>query len=39
LDLKNDKGSVSEGANGKPDCTFVMMDKHVMEMTEGKLKP
>ena len=39
LDLKNKKGSLESGAVGKADCTFVLLDSHLMEMAAGKLKP
>ena len=39
VDLKNGNGKVSFEKEGKPDCTFVMLDADFGKMAQGKLKP
>lgn len=39
VDLKNGNGKISFEKEGKPDCTFVMLDSDFMKMVAGKLKP
>jgi hypothetical protein len=39
LDLKNGKGSMKKGKEGEANCTFMLLDDHLIEMASGKLKP
>ena len=39
VDLKNGNGNVTFSRDGKPDCTFIMLDADFVKMSEGKLKP
>lgn len=39
LDVKNDKGSVSEGETIKPECTLELSDSDFLDMTQGKADP
>ena len=39
VDLKNGKGKITFDKEGKPDCTFVMLDADFMKLVGGKLKP
>lgn len=37
VDLKNGSGSVSDGAQGKPDCTLTLADDDFVGMMTGKI--
>jgi 3-hydroxyacyl-CoA dehydrogenase/3a,7a,12a-trihydroxy-5b-cholest-24-enoyl-CoA hydratase len=39
LDVKNGKGSVTEGETEKPECTLELSDSDFMDMTSGKADP
>jgi 3-hydroxyacyl-CoA dehydrogenase/3a,7a,12a-trihydroxy-5b-cholest-24-enoyl-CoA hydratase len=39
MDLKNGKGSVSEGETAKPDCTLELSQADFLGMATGKLNP
>ena len=39
LDLKNGKGSVTEGESAKPDCTLELSQADFLGMATGKLNP
>lgn len=39
LDLKSGPGSLTVGKVGTADCTFLLLDSHLMDMATGKLKP
>jgi len=39
FDLKNDKGSFSEGCVGKADAEFTMLDQDIMDIANDKLNP
>ena len=38
VDLKNGSGKITPGKEGRPDCTFVMLDDDFMKLVNGKLK-
>ena len=38
VDLKNGKGKITMAKEGKPDCTFVMLDADFMDLVGGKIK-
>ena len=39
IDLRQGKGTVSQGAMDKPDCTLELTDKDFLDMTSGKADP
>ena len=39
IDLKNGKGSVVKGKEGKADATFAMVDADAVSLFDGKLNP
>ena len=38
VDLKNGNGKITIAKEGKPDCTFVMLDADFMDLVAGKIK-
>ena len=39
LNLKSGNGSFSEGAVGKADATFIMLDDNLIALAKGQLNP
>lgn len=39
IDLKNGKGAIKDGKDGKADATFSMIDNDAADLFSGKLNP